>query len=122
MPDTPALAHSRHCVTLPQACLQTLQGGGPPLWRLQWKRGINRMREPKQLRLYVAGLTPTALDEVLKKGVLPKIREPLFPNKLRHIENDVSHLPLDGWEGSNESRLLEAARALARQAWCSKRQ
>ena len=105
--------HSRHCVTLPQACLQTLQGGGPSQWRLQWKQGINRARAPKQLRLYVAGLDPTALDELLKRGVLPKIREPLLPNRLRHLEKDISHLPLDAREGSSESRLLEAAGAMA---------
>ena len=107
------LGHSRQCVTLPQACLQTLHGGGQQQWRLQWKNGINRRRAPKQLHLYVAGLPPTALDELLKKRVLPRIREPLMPGQLRHLEHDTSHLPLDGQGGSNESRLLEAASAQA---------
>lgn len=107
--DAPLLGHRPHsCVTLPQACLQTLQGGGPSEWRLQWKQGINRARAPKQLRLYVAGLTPTALDELLKRAVLPKIREPLLPNRLRHLEHDISHLPLDARE-----LLEEAAGAMA---------
>ena len=97
------------CVTLPQACLHTLQGGGPSHWRMQWKQGINRAKAPKQLHLYVSGLTPTALNELLKRGM--PIREPLYPNRMRHIEHDISHLPLDAREGSKESRLLEAAGA-----------
>ena len=78
---------------------------------MQWKQGINRAKAPKQLRLYVAGLTPTALNELLKRGM--PIREPLYPNRMRHIEHDISHLPLDAREGSKESRLLEAAGAMA---------
>ena len=69
---------------------------------MQWKQGINRAKAPKQLRLYVAGLTPTALNELLKRGM--PIREPLYPNRMRHIEHDISHLPLDAREGSKESR------------------
>jgi len=78
---------------------------------MQWKQGINRAKAPKQLRLYVAGLTPTALNELLRRGM--PIREPLYPNRMRHIGHDISHLPLDARGGSKESRLLEAAGAMA---------
>ena len=100
------------CHSLPLACLEPLEGGGPTEWAKQWKSGIRRDRAPKQLRLHVAGLTPdelTARMESAKGSIL----EPLLPNTLRHLERDAKHLPLPSGDagGRPRDRLLAAMQA-----------
>jgi hypothetical protein len=114
-------SNSRHCVALPQACLRTFKGGGPSVWRKQWKGGINRNSAPKQLHLYVAGLAPAELDSLVRDRAIPIVKEPLFPNRLRHIEKDLSHLPLGAAQdrglepgAAARERLLAAASAAAK--------
>ena len=74
------------CCTLPDACLDIL----PNMDTLeQWRRGINRNKEPAQFRLHVAGLAEPEVRS-LEKGCLLSIPEPLLPIRLRHLERDRS--------------------------------
>eukprot|EP00966_Prymnesium_polylepis_P024935 575013-Prymnesium_polylepis.1 len=74
------------CCKLPDACIDILPNNNT---LAQWRRGLNRRREPAQFRLHVAGLAEPAIRH-LESGCLLQIADPLFPNRLRHLERDQS--------------------------------
>ncbi|KAL3894957.1 MAG: hypothetical protein SGPRY_013657, partial [Prymnesium sp.] len=72
------------CCHLPDACIVILPN---PSTLEQWRRGIDRSREPAQFTLHVGGLSPSELSQ-MQAGCLTQIRDPLYPARLRHLERD----------------------------------
>jgi len=70
-----------HCCTLQSACIDVHPN--PDVWR-QWRGEIPRRRMQRPFTLHVARESEAEL-----KCMLPRIKEPLNPTQLRHLEKDV---------------------------------